>query len=84
MCTAPVLSFEIKTNFTEAYPRTNPSPNKLQKASSEEDNDLKDSCTHHFILRSVDSTEHEITQNLLSGRVSFGVVLFPSACVRPP
>lgn len=34
-----------------------------------ENNDMKDSFTNHFILQSIKTTEHEIMQILLSGRV---------------
>lgn len=35
----------------------------------ENNNDMKDSFTNHFILQSIKTTEHEIMQILLSGRV---------------
>lgn len=34
-----------------------------------ENNNIKDSFTNHFILRSIQTTEHEIMQILLSGQV---------------
>lgn len=69
----PVWSFKIKTEITATHiqGQTLLHANEFQKARREEkrenDDDMKDSITDHFILRSIKSTEHEIMQILLSG-----------------